>query len=110
MNPTLKATRLANASVASSSTRLSSHSAGRVKSRRKANRPAEAEAFLDLRSPKDAPPLVALVCPDHRQGVEVVERRRRRQGPFQGGGAFAPGIGRGLAAADGRFEQHDQED
>ncbi|OIQ71951.1 hypothetical protein GALL_464280 [mine drainage metagenome] len=38
-----------------------------------------------------------------------MERRRRGQGPFQGGGAFAPRIGLGLAPTDGGLDQDRQE-
>src|SRR4051794_39372396 len=37
---------------------------------------------------------------DARQRLELVERRRRGQGPFQGRGAFAPRVAGGLLLAD----------
>ena len=40
------------------------------------------------------------------QLVELMERRRRRQGPFKGGGAHAPGIVGGLALFGEGFRQH----
>src|SRR5580658_10396699 len=61
--------------------------------------------------PSHCSPSVSGARDDMREFLISMERRRRRQGPFERGGARAPGIGGGLLApAEGIDDDADEEE